>query len=255
LQAAEVSGRLYFGADTPGGCFVRSFDLPGLDGAAEQATESCRFDVSPDGAIVTGRSCPGGSVDVYFRDGRSTNHRGCAPAWRPNGELTFVRAGDVVTPRGTLVRNVARFARNALGAGSRLSVQQIAWLTDTRLAVRVATRAVPSSVVVVIDGHRLVSEPVFADPEAAIEISHATEEILVTFSGGGVQVFDPSGGFVSASRFPFGNIAAVAYSPDGRFVALARPGNLCLYQVIDPPPREWFPVACLPMQALDLAWG
>jgi hypothetical protein len=114
---------------------------------------------------------------------------------------------------------------------------------------------VQPSVVVVIEEGKAVSEPLFADRDAQIEISHATEEILVTFSGGGVEVFGPSGEFVSASRFPFGGISAVSYSPSGRFVALSRQGNLCIYEETDPPPRERFPLACLPFDVVDLAWG
>jgi hypothetical protein len=254
FRAAGVSGRLYFSVEVGGACFVRSLDLPDLEGAAEVAVEACGFDVSPQGAIVAGPPCPGRSFRVYPADGPSVEYDGCAPAWQPDGELTFVRDGDVVSLKGGLVRNPARFARNALGR-DRLLIRQVAWLTDTRLAVRVTTRGAGPSVVVVLSEGKAVPEPFFTDRDAQIEISHATEEILVTFGGGFVEVFSPTGALVSASRFPFGSIAAVAYSPDGHFVALARPDNLCIYEVRDPPPREWFPVACLPFDAVDLAWG
>jgi hypothetical protein len=70
----------------------------------------------------------------------------------------------------------------------------------------------------------------------------------------GGQVFDPQGNFVSASRFPFADLAAVAESPGGRWFAVARPGSVCIYEETEPPPREYFPITCLEADAVDLAW-
>jgi hypothetical protein len=255
LRGAGVTGTLYFTLRTAEGCVLDTLALPDLEEGGASQLDWCGFDVSPEGHIVTGPPCPGRRVDMHSADGSLYSYRGCAPAWRPEGTLTFVRNGDVVTSTETLVRKVARFARGALGRGSRLSVQELAWLTDVRLAVRVASPAVGTDVVIVLERGRPVSEPLFLEPTAQLHISHATEEILVATEGGGVQVFDPGGNFVSASRFQFGSIGAAAYSPNGRWVALARQGNLCIYEETDPPPRERFPLTCLPFDVVDLAWS
>lgn len=255
LSEAEVTGTLYFTLPAEEGCVLHTLALPGLEGANAFPLDHCEFDVSPRGDVVSGGPCPGTDIELRPLGGPPRHLRGCAPAWTPDGELTYVRDGDVLTlGGGAFVHDVARFARNALGSDN-LAVQQVAWLTETRLAARVTARGVQPSAVVVIEEGKAVSEPLFADRDAQIEISHATEEILVTFSGGGVEVFGPSGEFVSANRFPFGGISAVSYSPSGRFVTLGRQGNLCIYEETDPPPRERFPLACLPFDVVDLAWG
>ena len=254
LSAAGVTGTLYFTLQVEEGCVLHTLALPGLEGANAFLLDRCEFDVSPRGDVVSGGPCPATDIELRPVGGPPRHIRGCAPAWTPDGELTYVRDGDVLTlGGGTFVHDLGRVARNALGSDSRLDVQQIAWLTDRRLAVRVTTRRV--SVVVVIEGDRAVAEPLFADRAAQLGISHATEEILVTFPGGGVVVYGPSGEFVSGNRFQLGGITAVSYSPSGRFVALGRQGNLCIYEETDPPPRERFPLACLPFDVVDLSWG
>lgn len=255
LRRAGVTGLLYFSVRSEGGCRLRALALPGLQDAASFDLEWCRFDISPEGTVASGPPCGGrgGDVDVFGTpEEPPATFAGCAPAWKLNGDLTFIRHGDVVTPTDVLVRDVARFARHALSAG-RLFVAQLAWLTDTRLAVAVSTQLRPIVVVVVEEG-RAVSEPFLVNALARLQVRRSTQEILVGGGGAGIEVFDRRGNFLSATRFPFGSIAAVAFSPDERWFALARPGNVCIYPEIEPPPRERFPVACLPFDAVDLAW-
>jgi hypothetical protein len=252
LRRADVTGMVYFAVRNP--CEVRGVRFPDLGSAVSFTSEFCRFDVNSAGAVVEGPPCPGDGVRVQRIGERSRRFPGCAPAWRPNGDLTFVLDGDVVNEERVLIEDVARFAQDALGRGSRLAVQQLAWLTEERVAVVVTTRAVVSAVVVVVEDGKAVSEPIFAESDANVEVSADREEFLVEGDGVGVQVFNRRGTFVSGSRFNFVDVAAAAESPDGRFVALARPGNLCIYEEIEPPPRERFPVTCLPFDAVDLAW-
>jgi hypothetical protein len=258
LRRADVRGVLYFTIRSENGCRLRALALPSLQDAASFELEWCGFDVSPEGTVASGPPCGGrgGHVDVFGTpEDPPATFAGCAPAWKPNGDLTFIRHGDVVTPTDVLVRDAARVARFALGEGSRLAVQQLAWLSDVRLAAVVSTRAVVSHVVVMVEDGRPVSEPIFTAAGATIHVSQNGREIFV--GGGrdfGFQVFDRRGAFVSGSRFSFPDVAAVADSPDGRWIALARPNNVCIYPVIEPPAREQFPVTCLPFDAVDLAW-
>ena len=253
LRRADVTGMLYFAVRNP--CEVRGVRLPDLSNAVSFTSEFCRFDVNSAGAVVEGPPCPGDGVRVQRIGEKSREFPGCAPAWRPNGDLTFVLDGDVVDDEEEiLIEDVARFARHALGRRSRLAVRQLVWLTEERVAVVVATRnVVPAAVMVVEDG-KAVSEPIFVESDANVEVSVDGEELLMEGDGVGVQVFNRRGAFVSGSRFNFVDVAAAAESPDGRFVALARPGNLCIYEEIEPPPRERFPVTCLPFDVVDLAW-
>jgi hypothetical protein len=204
--------------------------------------------------VAAGPSCPGDRVEVHAAEWPSGSFVGCAPAWKPNGDLTLVRDADVVTADGeTLVEDLTRLARPALGKASRLSVDELAWLSDTRLAAVVGAQNVGSDVVVIAEGGRRISEPVFLGEETTIQMRHNARELFASASGF-VQVLDRRGLTLSHSRFGFPDVTAVADSPDGRWLALARPANVCLYRATQPPPREPFPVACLPFDAFDLAW-
>jgi hypothetical protein len=253
LRAAGVTGELYFTVETEAGCRLRALSLPTLQDAASFELSWCRFDLSRDGNVVSGPSCPGRTFEIRSVDELSGGFQGCAPAWKPSGELTFVRDGDVLTPTGdVLVDDVARFARNALGRG-RLVVRQLAWLSDTRLAALIGARTANDGVVIVIEGDRAFSEPIFADRRTTLDVLRHSQELFVGGEFGGL-VFDEHGNFVTAGRFPFADLAAVAESPGGRWFAVARPASLCVYEQTDPPPREYFPITCLEADAVDLAW-
>jgi hypothetical protein len=253
LRAAGVTGELYFTVETEAGCRLRALSLPTLQDAASFELSWCQFDLSAGGIVVAGPPCPGRTFEIRSVDEESGGFQGCAPAWGPGGRLTFVRDGDVLTPTGEiLVRDVARFARNALGR-RRLVVRQLAWLSDTRLAALIGAHADEDGVVIVIEGDRAVSEPIFADRPATVDVLRHSQELFVGGEFGGL-VFDRRGNFVSAGRFPFADLAAVAESPGGRWFAVARPGSVCIYEETEPPPREYFPITCLQADAVDLAW-
>jgi hypothetical protein len=253
LRAAGVTGELHFTVEAEAGCRLRAVSLPTLQDAASLQLSWCRFDLSRAGNVAAGPPCPGRTFEIRSVEELSSGFQGCAPAWKPSGELTFVRDGDVLTPTGEiLVDDVARFARNALGRG-RLVVRQLAWLSDTRLAVLIGTRTRNDGVVIVIEGDRAVSEPIFADRQNTLDVLRHSQELFVGGEFGGL-VFDHRGNFVSAGRFPFADLAAVAESPGGRWFAVARPGSVCIYEETDPPPREYFPITCLNADVVDLAW-
>jgi hypothetical protein len=258
LRRADVTGVLYFTVRSGGGCRLRALALPSLQDAASFELEWCRFDVSPAGNVVAGPPCPGRTFEIRSVDELSSGFQGCAPAWKPNGDLTFVRDGDVLTPEGdVLVEDVAVFARLSFPDGSRLYVREMAWLTETRFVLVVRGTGVHPDlrdvVVLVEDGSRLSGGELNA---SRVHVSRRAQQIFVAYPGSGLVVYDQRGTVRSPeSRFPFGDIAAAADSPDGRWIALARPGNVCIYEPVEPRPREEFPVACLPFDAVDLAWG
>jgi hypothetical protein len=260
LRRADVSGVLYLSTRSEDGCRLRALSLPALQDFASFRSEWCRFDVSPQGHLAAGPPCPEGPrrpVEVWPVDAVSSTWRGCAPAWRPRGELTFVRDGDVVTLDGdVLVEEVARFARSSFPEGSRISVREMGWLSDDRLALVLRGTGVHPDlrdVVVVIEDDRRLSRGQFH--ASRIQVSQEAQQIFVAYHGAGFVVYNPRGAVVSEeSRFPFADVAATTDSPDTRWLALARPGNVCIYEPVEPPPREEFPIACLPFDAVDLAW-
>src|SRR5687767_8138854 len=140
LTAAGVTGTLYYTLQVEDGCELHMLALPRLTRSGAFVIDSCEFDVSPQGNIATGPSCPGDGVQAGPPGGTTrsrTKQRfsGCAPAWRPDGELTFIRHGDVVTAGGeVLVRDLARAGRPWFSRRKPVTVRALAWLTETRLA-------------------------------------------------------------------------------------------------------------------------
>jgi hypothetical protein len=257
LRRADVTGVLYFTVRSGNACRLRALALPSLQDAASFELSSCRFDLSVEGNVVAGPPCPGHTFEIRSVDELSSDFKGCAPAWKTTGELTFVRDGDVLTQDGNVVvENVPSLIGPRFPEGSRISVREMAWLTDTRLVVVVRGTGVHADlrdvVVLLEEGRRLHGGQLNA---SRIDVSQRSQQIFVAYPGGGLIVYDRRGVAVSTeSRFPFPDISAAMDSPDGRFVALARPGNVCIYRETKPPPRERFPVACLPFDAVDLAW-
>jgi hypothetical protein len=255
LRRADVTGVLYFSVRSENGCRLRALALPGLQDAASFELEWCRFDVSHEGNVAAGPPCPGRTFELRSVDELSSGFQGCAPAWKPNGDLTFVRDGDVVTPDGEMLfGNLARRAFPGERPVLLRYVREMAWLTDTRLVavLRNPTGDVADVVVIFVSGRALPGDSLPAG--SSVYVSREAQEIFLAYPTAGVGVYDRRGAFLSQSRFTLPDIGAVAVSPDGRWVALARPGNVCIYRETKPPPRERFPVACLPNNAVDLAW-
>jgi hypothetical protein len=169
-----------------------------------------------------------------------------------------VREGDVLTPDGEILfDNLVLLARRAFPRERPVLlryVREMAWLTDTRLVAVLRNPAGDvADIVMVFEGGRAIPGD-FIPAGSSVYVSREPQEILVAYPTAGVGVYDRRGVFLSQNRFTFPDIGAVAGSPDGRWVALARPGNVCIYEETDPPPRERFPVTCLPFDAVDLAW-
>jgi hypothetical protein len=256
LRRADVTGVLYFTVRSDNGCRLRALTLPSLQDAASFELNFCRFDVSAGGNVVAGPPCPGRTFEIRSVDELSSGFQGCAPAWKPNGQLTFVRDGDVLTPDSEiLIRNLPLLARRAFPGEPLLRhVREMAWLTDTRLVavLRNAAGEIADVIVIFQAGRVLPSE--FLRAGSSVYVSRDAQEFFVAYPTAGVGVYDSRGAFLSQSRFTFPDVGAIAVSPGGRWVALARPDNVCIYEETEPPPRERFPVACVPFDAVDLAW-
>jgi hypothetical protein len=258
LSASGVSGTLYFTLQADEGCVLHILRLPGLDDAGAVLLDTCEFDVSPQGDVVTGSPCPGRVVEVRLVDGAAQRLRGCAPAWRPDGELTLVRNGNVVTADGELlVRDLARVGRPWFSPRKPVTVRAMAWVAHSRLAaVLTGTTRFGGDLLVFAEGDRAfsgadlpISTTLYVDrPRQEVWAAHPGDE----FSAPGVSAYTRNGVFVRTAAFR-ANVNAFATAGD-RWFALARPDNICIYERREPPPREEFPLTCLPFEVVDLAW-
>jgi hypothetical protein len=259
LRAAGVTGTLYMTLPVDEGCVLHTLGLPDLESGGALRLDSCRFDVSPTGKIVVGSPCPGRVVQVHRYNRAPRRLKGCAPAWRPDGTLTFVRGGDIRTADGEiLVRHVERAARFWFSELRPVTVSAIAWLTDSRVAVVLSGRRPGGGdVLAVFQGGRVLPG-VDLSRNAALYVDRPRQRLYVgepasDLSPAGITVYTRDGEF--SREFTAFEANANAYAAlDERSYAFARPDNICIYERRDPPPREPFPIACLPFDVVDLAW-
>ena len=260
LSAAGVTGTLYFTLSVEEGCVLHMLLLPSLDDGGAFLLDRCEFDVSPQGNIVTGTPCPGRVVEAGPPGGATQRLRGCAPAWRPDGELTFIRNGDVVTSRGqVLVRDLARAGRHWFSSREPVTVRALAWLTETRLAaiLRGRSRFGGHDLLVFAEGRRAFSGSEVTEAAASLYVDRNRQEVWIAqpgddFSPPGITIYTRSGAFLRTAPFQ-ANVNAFATAGD-RWFALGRPDNICIHERRNPPPREEFPLTCLPFDVVDLAW-
>ncbi|MGH3060943.1 MAG: hypothetical protein ACRDNA_05955, partial [Gaiellaceae bacterium] len=172
LGGVRATGRLFV---TDPGCRLRALRLPDLvwEGEPDGERAPCRFALdATDEAVAEAISvAPGGQLRATCRDGRLAvfGSQGrtadipdaCAPAWMPDGTLTFVRGGELwrgtVEPRRLITRAELRdmFGRDA-------ALEEVAWFDDERLwaVVRVGS----SDAIALMTLSRLVYSPTFTAP-------------------------------------------------------------------------------------------
>jgi hypothetical protein len=272
LAAQRVSGILvYSDAD----CRLHSLILPTLLDEVVRSDRGgpvrfCNF--SDAGGRFTGPGVlesPGGGEVASCNDGRITvrdsasrrrlqNFSGCAPAWHPDGRLTFARGERVLEGRRILYSRAAlhRIARHhpnvaGLGEGIRFWVQvlALAWLDRTRLAMSLQVQiqgVEPQDFVVLLDGDNILAlEASFQGPLRNLLVSPA-----------GTYVADDQGTVFGRSghiyNLPDGvpRPRSVAFSPDEGWLALATGTSVFLVGTA----RNLGRIIRLPVPARDLVW-
>jgi hypothetical protein len=127
----------------------------------------------------------------------------------------------------------------------------LAWFSDSRLAAVMHSSRSDSYSVALFERRKRFEFIDFPFPEVPqIAALPRASELIIGTSGSGFLTFDRRGGVGSPTRIPFSDVMAVAASPDGRWLALARPGNVCIH----PTRNGRSPVECIPVDAVDLAW-
>ena len=261
LLTEGVSGVLYF---VDSACRLHALRLPSLVATPAPRDGGCRALVSPASAP------PGWSL--WPRNtplaARCDEHRrvivsaiagpslpmigGCAPAWRPDGSMTYIRRGAIVQFPRTGRAQVLRSASQLDGALERQRglrglrgwrASRVAWLGPSRFAVLASNGS--RTVLAVFLGRRIVAlKP--RVPSLVIELRGSPRgNFVVLGTAGGVQVYDARRRDLPRVR-RFGLLVSVAWSSDERWLALGREQKVLLVG-----PRR---SVVLPLRALDLAW-
>jgi hypothetical protein len=258
LDDLGVDGTLVY---TDPACELHALSLPDLKpGTRPKGPDlGCEISLSPDGKRVASGGarwsadgtlyaiCRGRRVDVV--PGPQA-YDGCAPAWRPDGMLTFARDGairqarfeEIVVPRRELVR-AARTHPNApeLPVGE-LRVRDLAW---------------PSlfDVIALIEARYRLGLPEFQTTVAGFrygrlrwrEPHSGGYERLVVSARGDVLV-EPA---VRAQIPVLGNLdpaGPIDWSPDGRLLAVGTRASIFVVEVSSQR------LVRIPVTARDLAW-
>ena len=276
----DAAGTLYYTDDL---CRLRGLRLPRARPVEAPEWDECSFSLAPDGQGVLGDGVlwePEGSKRVAGIGGLvyvvsdpagwEYRFRGEAPAYKPDGTLTFVRNAEVLELTGycrpmrkapwcerVLLSRQDLFGslRNAVDT----AVEQIAWLTPTRLVAVVAFGG-EESIRVYEGGELLRTVPGVGGRFTEISVSPRRQYAAV-------RVARPSG-FVlldrdavpfalaevrrdSTGRPPFTGGRAIAWSPDDEWTAIARRETVVLFRM----GREIPDVVHMTLSAHDLAWS
>jgi hypothetical protein len=249
LRDAGVAGELVFVAGES--CRRRTIALPTLAPAGNEPGCSLAHTVSPDGRLSA--ECGYTVASIFERRTERTLYQvaACPVAWRPDGVLTGA-VGTRVLRFGAPCPDRAACAQPLIGANElelaarqhssvpsppvQLDVESIddlVWLTPTRAVLRLSVRPrgrlerLPARPLIGFfeSGRLLHTTSFFRDDTARLRAS--PDGAYVALAPGIVLRRDGS-----AASLPPQLVAAhaVAWSPDGRWLALAQRGNVLLVE-------------------------
>ena len=268
-------------------CRFHAVRLPSLAETRAPRDDSggCSFELSPDGMRVAPAGAAWNASEEYAICNRASYVElrtsmvdlprrilpGCAPAWRPGSPptLTLVDDGQVVAvgascglrvPCGTVLID-----RDAIQAAARqhpnvpdgpagieaVEVEDVAWLARDRavllLRVRIP-RLGPQDLVAVFENGRVRGSYYFLDDDRdRLEVSRGSRYIAA-----GTAFAVRADGPRLAIPDAFGEVRALAWSPDERWLAVAAREVVALVRVgASATPR----VVALPIDAADVAWA
>lgn len=266
LDGAGLSGRIYLSDER---CRLRGYHLPTLDLQRLPDLRACSFSLSDDGWLARGIAvwqprgslaavCRGGIVEIVTRSGEGYDRvPGCAPAWRPDGSLTYVRDGAVRSwPAGAEIVSggeLVQALQTAPWPARSAAVEEILWLPTGRLVA-----VVRQMLSVETAGEDLV---VSYDPQhgtaALVARAPRITELAASPAGSHIAVrFDGAVHVLPAGPLPGGHLTlrpadAFAWSPDGRWLAVAANARLIFVPVRGQSSRR---PSIGPIAARDLAW-
>jgi hypothetical protein len=261
LRTDSASGVLYF---VDAACRLHALRLPSLTTTPAPRDGGCRALVSPASAP------PGWSL--WPRNtplaARCDEHRrvivsaatgpslpmigGCAPAWRPDGSMTYIRRGAIVqfprTGRAKVLQTRSQFTRAlealpALGGVGGWRAIRVAWLSPARFAVLASSGS--RTVLAVFSGRRIVALKTRVPSQVTELRGSPRGNYVVLGTASGVRVYDARRRDLPRVR-RFGLLVSVAWSSDESWRAVAQEQEVLL---VGPHVS-----VVLPLRALDLAW-
>jgi hypothetical protein len=250
LGGVGGTGRLFV---TLPGCRLRALRLPDLVWEEEPDVPApCRFTLASDDAPLDEpvsvsptdelrAICGGDGLRVFDTAGLRARLPGaCAPAWMPDGTLSFVRNGGLWQGIEDAHQLVSR--KQVSEIFSRPSaLEEIAWVDDERFWAVV--RSGETAIVALITPDRLAFSPSFTT--RAIEgLRVSATGMVAARTDQGVVLFDSGG----RRTMTFPNGRAVAWAPGELVAAVATPTEILF---VAPVSRE---VVSLPLEVSDLEW-
>jgi hypothetical protein len=210
--------------------------------------------------------CRNGHIAVWETESGDAlrSVRGCAPAWHPDGRLTYARGEKVVYDEDpTAVRvlysravlhSIARRHPNVANVGGgvpfRVRVIALAWLDRIHLAVSMRIRIAgvePQYLAVLLDGRRIVTlDATFGEPTGSFVVS-PTGSFVADDTGTILARIGRSIELPQDIPAPL----AVAFSTDERWLAVATGASIYLVPTPRNPDSR---ILRLPIEARDLVW-
>ena len=276
----EAQGVLYY---TDNFCRLRGLKLPSFEAVEAPEWEDCGFSLSPsaDGVLPEGVTWePRGARRVAAFDGSvyvvsdaagwEYRFRGEAPAFRPDGTLTFLRNGQLFELTGYCRprRNVPWCERLLLGRRDLVAplddglrpqrVKKIAWFSQTRMAAVLAFEQ--EDMVAVYEGRRLLDLVGVGWRFSELSLSPGRHYIAARVARpSGFMFVDRDGRSFALmevrrdnfGRPPFTAGEAVAWSPDDAWTVVARRRGVVFFRMGSESPH----VVTVGLTAHDLAWA
>jgi hypothetical protein len=281
----DAMGVLYYTDDL---CRLRAVGLPSFTPVSALEWDECGFSLSPAGGAVMGSGVVwqrqgdlraagiGGLVYVVLEpSGAEYRFTGTAPAFRPDGTLTFIRDGAIVkgipgcrrAAPGTWCEGMLTTAGDLLGplearpeVIDAAVVKAIAWLTDTRVIAALAFGGKREEMIAVYEGKTLirtisgfggrVAEFLVSPGRsyAAARLERPSGFVLIDADGEPFILEEIQRDF--SGRPPFTGGRALTWSPDDAWTVIARRETIVFFRMGPERPD----VVHVPLVARDLAW-
>lgn len=253
LERQGIGGLLFLAVRRGTGCAVDVVGLPTLSRSRILNDVPCRIRVGPTGLVAAGWPC-GFGKGRFVAQTRSgpRSLRGCAPAWRPGGSLTWVSPrGDVVEfqePCSSVEPCVHRLVpADELPGPPR----DLVWLGESRLVALVDLWRF-GSLAVLVDGELSSTRPLccpFVQRLRSIE-----QQLLLARAGTGeFSSFDADGRPIRSPALPpdLADGQSVAASIGDEWVAATFGSFVKLFSAEGPDPAT---TVTLELAAEDLDW-